>query len=77
MGAGGDGDLASGAVGMAAAMEEEREAEQAARQGQQVCMPLATIPHCKLFCLLDQPFCEACLNRSEDKRREVRVHSCE
>lgn len=34
--AGGDADLASGAVGMAAAMEEEREAEQAARQGQQV-----------------------------------------
>lgn len=33
---GGDADLASGAVGMAAAMEEEREAEQAARQGQQV-----------------------------------------
>ncbi|KAL3162158.1 hypothetical protein ABBQ32_009866 [Trebouxia sp. C0010 RCD-2024] len=33
---GGDADLAAGAVGMAAAMEEEREAEQAARQGQQV-----------------------------------------
>ncbi|DBB00478.1 hypothetical protein WJX82_000952 [Trebouxia sp. C0006] len=33
---GGDADLALGAVGMAAAMEEEREAEQAARQGQQV-----------------------------------------
>ena len=29
-------DLASGQVGMAAAMEEEREAHQAAREGQQV-----------------------------------------
>ena len=33
---GGDADLAAGAVGMAAAMEEDQEAEQAARQGQQV-----------------------------------------
>lgn len=36
--AGGDTNLASGAVGMAAVMEEEREADQAARQGQQVLL---------------------------------------
>ena len=40
---GGDADLAAGAVGMAAAMEEEREAEQAARQGQQVLSYTTTI----------------------------------
>ena len=33
---GGNEQLGSGAVGMAAAMEEEREATEAARQGQQV-----------------------------------------
>lgn len=53
--AGGDADLAAGAVGMAAAMEEEREAEQAARQGQQVLPHFSYIAQGQHALLLGSP----------------------
>ena len=52
---GGAAELASGQVGMAAAMEEEREAQQAAREGQQVELHVLVAS-----CLGTNPVCYSC-----------------